>query len=406
MTLLSPEQMKRFVRAVSIRSQGSLDVGGLVVPIAEAKAFWASLAAAFPNGGDRGAVVSEFEAARFARFVSEVGGGAIVTRALKPMSRARMMALLVAAQRIAGWQQRYTARSNRLRGVSGTAIAVAATQLAACSTLFGGNIKGSWSCSAPNGSCAPSSVIDDQALSVIQNARPMTPAGPFMQMPTRARERAPAVAAAGRPVEVADNGLVHRDRRVLRVVFPSYVDGRGNVHEPRVVHTVVDRGGWMQVSEAGTTAADQVLGSAGAPAAPAAGPVRVGALDAPAMMPADLQNWSLSSPGRPAGIAASGVAVARADPAGEAAPKASDVEAARLRGVPPVNPLEDIRSRVQARLGGVSPLPAGAVQAAPKPPAPLPPGPSAAPAGVDAASAGAPAGPVNAPTSFPAKVEE
>jgi hypothetical protein len=45
----------------------------------------------------------------------------------------------------------------------------------ACASLFGGNIKKAC-CSAPGGPAA-FDLIDDQALSVIQNA-PMTPAGP------------------------------------------------------------------------------------------------------------------------------------------------------------------------------------------------------------------------------------
>ncbi|MEL0254290.1 MAG: conjugal transfer protein, partial [Novosphingobium sp.] len=38
--------------------------------------------------------------------------------------------------------------------------------LSGCTT-FGGNVKGNFSCSAPDGICAPSSSIDDRALAMI-----------------------------------------------------------------------------------------------------------------------------------------------------------------------------------------------------------------------------------------------
>src|SRR3546814_9561508 len=41
-----------------------------------------------------------------------------------------------------------------------------AVALGGCST-FGGNIRGDFSCAAPDGICAPSSTIDDRALAMI-----------------------------------------------------------------------------------------------------------------------------------------------------------------------------------------------------------------------------------------------
>ena len=297
MTMLAPRQMRLFAKRVTALSKGCVVVPLASVPLAEAKALWQSLVIAFPRGGSCGPAVSELEARRFARFVSRLSLGAIAGSRLPAMARSEMMALVAAAQRIAGWKQRFEARSALPRLAMAGSVTVAAMQLAACSTLLGGNIKGNFSCSAPNGTCAPSTVIDDQALAVIQNARPMTPAGPYFQPPADARQRSGTVAAAERPVAVVDNALVHRDRRVLRVVFPSYVDGRGNVHEPRIVHTVVDRGGWMQVSQGSPTAAEQVIGAANVPDRAAAAPVRVGALEPAALPPVDLQGWSLTPPG-------------------------------------------------------------------------------------------------------------
>jgi conjugal transfer pilus assembly protein TraV len=135
------------------------------------------------------------------------------------------------------------------RAASIAVIGLAATQLAACTSLFGGNIKGSFACSAPGGTCAPSTVIDDQALSVIQNARPMTPAGPYIRQPAAARPVTASYTPSGSGrLTSAGGGMVHRERRVLKVVFPSFVDGGGNLHEPRIVHAVVDDGAWMELS--------------------------------------------------------------------------------------------------------------------------------------------------------------
>jgi conjugal transfer pilus assembly protein TraV len=147
--------------------------------------------------------------------------------------------------------------SGLARAASIAAVGLAATQLAACTSLFGGNIKGSFACSAPGGTCAPSTVIDDQALSVIQNARPMTPAsGPYIRHRLQAKPVTALVPSGGR-LTSAGGGMVHRERRVLKVVFPSFVDGGGNLHEPRIVHAVVDDGAWMELSSASPISANR-----------------------------------------------------------------------------------------------------------------------------------------------------
>ncbi|MGC1468756.1 MAG: hypothetical protein WA793_05170, partial [Sphingorhabdus sp.] len=82
-------------------------------------------------------------------------------------------------------------------------------------------------------------LIDDGALAMIQNARPMTPTSqPWSQ---------PSMRGEGKVIAVS-NGIAHRERRVLKVVFPAFVDQRGFLHEPRVVHAVADQGGWMQLA--------------------------------------------------------------------------------------------------------------------------------------------------------------
>jgi conjugal transfer pilus assembly protein TraV len=149
-----------------------------------------------------------------------------------------------------------------LARASVAAVGLAATQLAACTSLFGGNIKGKLCLQRAGRDLRPSTLIDDQALSVIQNARPMTPAGPYMRIRRQPRRHGVLRAVRFRSIAAAGDGMVHRERRVLKVVFPSFVDGGGNLHEPRIVHAVVDDGAWMQLSSGEPNLGDQVEGRA------------------------------------------------------------------------------------------------------------------------------------------------
>jgi conjugal transfer pilus assembly protein TraV len=271
-------------------------------------------------------------------------------------------------------------------------VGIAATQLAACTSLFGGNIKGSFACSAPGGTCAPSTVIDDQALSAIQNARPMTPvrspAGPYIRQPNAGRPIAAALMPAGSGrLAAASDGMVHRERRVLKVVFPSFVDGGGNLHEPRIVHAVVDDGGWMELSGGALNAGDQVEGRAVSLASAALLPTPALPV-AQAEVAAPVQSVSDKS-------------VSASTPSVEA------VAAARAKGaaLKAGNPIDAIRAEVQARLTqtGKAPVASAPVLAAPAAPLPTP---KAAPAQVPVASVPAAATPANGPAAFPGKVEE
>lgn len=122
---------------------------------------------------------------------------------------------------------------------SGARCAIVATGLAALSgcATFGTNVKGSFSCAAPDGTCAPSSVIDDRALAIIAGApAALQPAGPF--------ERAPDVIR--RQSTTADAGTVTRvGQKVLAIVFPAHVDAQGRYHETSTVRAVVDTGAWL-----------------------------------------------------------------------------------------------------------------------------------------------------------------
>lgn len=94
-----------------------------------------------------------------------------------------------------------------------TAGALVTLALGGCSTL-GGNVKGSFACRAPEGTCAPTSMIDQQATGT---------AG--AQAPHRARPLAPEHGA-----------------QTLQIVVAAHRDDAGREHEARVVHVVVPEG--------------------------------------------------------------------------------------------------------------------------------------------------------------------
>ena len=134
---------------------------------------------------------------------------------------------------------------------------ISSAALSCCGILLPDNVKGSFICSAPGGTCAPSTVIDDQAIAMIAAARPQRPAsqraGSRRYLPARTQGMTPAQSDAGfarhRDFARISDSLAHRDARTLRVVFPAFIDEAGNLHEARVVHAVADQGGWAQLSE-------------------------------------------------------------------------------------------------------------------------------------------------------------
>jgi len=118
------------------------------------------------------------------------------------------------------------------------AVALASgTMMTGCTTLDG-NVKGSFSCVAPDGICAPSSVIDDRALALISGGdgdRLITPAGPYT-----------APRSEGRGFDTAAVAPSRSQERVLRIIFPAQIDAAGRLHEQTAVHAVVERGDWQQ----------------------------------------------------------------------------------------------------------------------------------------------------------------
>jgi len=127
--------------------------------------------------------------------------------------------------------------------------------LSGCTSL-GGNVKGDFTCKAPDGICAPSSMIDDRALAMISREdgdRLIQPAGPYAEPPTEGRGYQ-NVAAPARTRE-----------RVLRIVFPAQIDVAGRLHEQSAVHAVVEQGEWSQALAGNAVAStpDQVAAATG-----------------------------------------------------------------------------------------------------------------------------------------------
>lgn len=103
-------------------------------------------------------------------------------------------------------------------------VLICCAPLVACATL-GTHVKGNFACQAPGGTCAPTSVIDDQALQqLVGDPVGATPAGPYVAPP-----------AARSPVIAARAGV----DKVLRVVFPAYTDRQGRLHEASAIQAVV-----------------------------------------------------------------------------------------------------------------------------------------------------------------------
>lgn len=145
-------------------------------------------------------------------------------------------------------------RSAAARAILGTAALAA---LNGCAT-FGSNVKGSFSCAAPDGICAPSSSIDDRALAMIagdSGAADVSPAGPIGPIrEPRAGPKSPRTAAVGQRLSIGQPDPRRTQERVLRIVFQPYIDAQGRLHEASAIHAVVQSGEWQQQALASATA--------------------------------------------------------------------------------------------------------------------------------------------------------
>ena len=130
---------------------------------------------------------------------------------------------------------------SRIRSLrsTGAGVMIAAVALSGCATL-GGNVKGGFACRAPDGICAPTLKIDDQALAMISggDGDPM-PAG-MVDPGTRDDPRFTPLSEASR--------LTRTSEKVLRIVFPAHVDRQGRYREASAIHAVVERSGWADTA--------------------------------------------------------------------------------------------------------------------------------------------------------------
>ncbi|WP_141249534.1 type IV conjugative transfer system lipoprotein TraV [Sphingobium sp. D43FB] len=137
-----------------------------------------------------------------------------------------------------------SALDHRRRRLTASVALASLMILTGCAT-FGGNVKGSFSCSAPDGICAPSSNIDDRALAMISGDAAegeALPAGGYDQRATGRVNRA----SISQPARLAASDPARTREKVLRIVLQPYIDERGRLHEVSAVHAVVASGEWQQ----------------------------------------------------------------------------------------------------------------------------------------------------------------
>jgi conjugal transfer pilus assembly protein TraV len=405
-TRLSPGQHRRLAGAIARRSGGRVRLPMTDLTVAEATALWRDCIAALNPG--QGRRLTEPELAMLRRRAWQRSRGHIGLSG-GSLTLGQGLAVWRLAERLGDLGERTRGRP-LARAARIAALGLAAGQLAACTSFLGGNIKGNFVCSAPGGTCAPSTLIDDKALAVIQNARPMSPAsgqpaGPYFEAPARGEPQTARRAGAGEGrLAPAGPGMVHRERRVLKVVFPSYVDGAGNFHEPRVVHTLADAGGWMELSSGEPNLAEELAGRLGSGAARNAGAVPGNAAEA--------QTGTGADP------------MARAEVVLQGLPDPRAVAQARARGLArqqsaSTAPLDAIRGEVEAQLARKAKAPGAehnATEAKPEVPAPgtavgVEPAqlvPVAAAPGGENPAASSPAGPgvANPPARLSGRIEE
>lgn len=96
-----------------------------------------------------------------------------------------------------------------------------------CATLAT-NVEGRFSCSAPEGTCAPTHAIDAAASAVLEDDSALR----------EARIR------AGVSGVVSGNDTARTGERTLRIVFPAHVDQWGTLHDEAVAWVVVETPRW------------------------------------------------------------------------------------------------------------------------------------------------------------------
>ena len=138
-----------------------------------------------------------------------------------------------------------------------------------CSTL-GGNVSGDFACRAPEGSCAPTTLIDAAATGIdaLPNAAPVSAATP------------------------ASTG-----GQSLRIVLAAYRDEAGRTHEARVVHVTLPQPAgtdWRAPQRTG-----EVLRAIGNSISDGAGPARPTQYETHPQMPGGLDPLWQPAPAEP-----------------------------------------------------------------------------------------------------------
>ncbi|WP_156451931.1 hypothetical protein [Novosphingobium sp. CCH12-A3] len=131
--------------------------------------------------------------------------------------------------------------------VRSVAFAIAMVLLSSCAMLRD-NVKGSFACQAPQGSCAPSSIIDDAALQAIASEDTTMIRGGMIDRGPGGR--ASAEVPAGTASKVRRTAGVQpaprpQTSRVLRIVFPAHVDRYGRLHEAAAVQVALSESAIM-----------------------------------------------------------------------------------------------------------------------------------------------------------------
>lgn len=118
-------------------------------------------------------------------------------------------------------------------------ILIGASALSGCSLLHS-NIKGGFACAAPHGTCAPSMTIDDAAIRGIGGQDVRTGDGGEAPAPTNSELAKPVRSALPKSGTGKEWVFVPGDRPAIKVVFPAWRDGTGQVHPRTAAYAPVD----------------------------------------------------------------------------------------------------------------------------------------------------------------------
>lgn len=129
--------------------------------------------------------------------------------------------------------------------------------VAGCS-LFHSNVKGGFLCSAPNGSCAPTSLIDDGAIRDIRQSEKTDKGGDVLLPSATPSPVGPdaIIYPAERPGK--DGKAVALGGRALKVIYPAHLGVDGKVVPKHIAYTPVNLPAWQEVVTADGRVTDAV----------------------------------------------------------------------------------------------------------------------------------------------------